>query len=1535
MQGVAVVGMAGRFPGCPDIAAFWSALVAGRMPLTRFTDDEMEERQAAEVLADPRFVRAAYVLDDIDRFDAAFFGIAPREAAALDPQHRLFLECAWAALEDAGHVPDKTAAVIGVYAGVNYNSYAPLLRRTMPVSRPEDYVDVVLTDDKDYVAGRTAHRLGLTGPALCVQTACSTSLAAVAVAARDLLAGGCDMALAGGAGVRAIQRSGYLRQHEGVLARDGVCRPFDAGASGLVDSSGVGVVVLRRLADAIADRDHVHAVITGIGMTNDGAVKASFIAPSVEGQARAIRAALDMAGVPAGSVGFVETHGTGTAIGDPIEIAALRRARGTTDPCRLGALKANFGHMGAAAGVAGLIKAALVVERGVVPPHPTFAAPSPECRLADGGFVIDTAPVAWRPDGPRRAGVSSFGIGGTNVHLVIEEAPSRELPSGSPDGVVVLPLSARTEAALAAARARLLDRLESADPPDLADVAHTLVHGRRDFERRLAAAGRTAAEAAASLRAAMPACAVSRRPVVFLFPGAGTPCRGRGAALYAAEPAFRAAVDRVAAAAVAHGAADPRDLLFARPDARGSDETTPDDPATPPADQMIALLALEIGLATALVEAGVEPAGMIGHSLGEYAAACLAGVFPVEAAVAIVLRRTALIEATAAGGMLLMPADARTADDLARAGLSVAAVNTPSLVMVSGPVDAVDALERALRAERRVVSRLPVTRAGHSALLDPVLPDFAGALAAHPLARPTRPFVSNLSGDWADPDLVATAGYWVRHLRETVRFSDGLDAAVQRLDAPVLVEVGPGQGLTALAKRHPAAKALQLVPLLRAAEASDGDDVAIGAALARLWTLGAADGAPARLAARRPGNRIPLPTYAFARERHWLPVASRQEGTHDGEAASAGAAGRPAAAPVDAWLAHPVWAQHPLPAWASLAGETHLLVGGGAFAAPLKARLEAAGAAVRAVDDADIDPAATLWCLWPLDTPPRSTHETALDHYRRVAAPAFDRLVALIGTHARLSAGRPPRLVLLVHGLGRIGGGEAMAPELAPLDGLLRTLPQEIPGAVCRTVDLDRLEVAVDAPEVADRLVRIVAAPPPETPLDQLFAVRNRAIWREELRASDTFLRRAPSPPDPAPLPLRERGRYLVLGGTGGIGTTLARVLAEASPGARLVLVGSAPPEPGSSRAAELQALRRELADRHGATVVLDHADLADPAALRAVVLRAVAALDGLDGVIHAAGVTGGGLVQAALPTGRDSNREIKVAAVLGLQDLLQDQLRDQPLDVLVLTSSLGSRFGAAGQADNVAANRFLDVYAGAGRLPRCARVITIAWDVWREVGLVRRLAQRHKELTGHDLDHGLRPDDGALWFRRLLADGRREAVVSTLPLDVLREAVRQTMGGAMARFAVAGAGAGTVPSGDAAVVPEAGDGEAPSGALERLIARLFADRLGRPSPGRDDSFLALGGDSLAALAVIAALRDSLGVEVSVRTLYETASPRRVAAHLRDTAADPARLESDAGLYLEVLDMSDEAVEQALADEPPARRAAVGSPAALEVGSCG
>ncbi|MEJ6022289.1 type I polyketide synthase [Ramlibacter sp. PS4R-6] len=1400
---IAIVGIAGRFPSARTPAELWRLLAGGKEAAQWLTDDELRANGVADAeLADPNYVKASLVLPDMEMFDADFFGFSKKDAAVLDPQHRHFLECCWEALEDAGHAPEKFGGSIGVFGGCGMQAYMSynLLTNPQLVKSMGLFLLRHTGNDKDFLCTRVSYLLDLKGPSMSVQTACSTSLVAVHVAAQSLLSGECDMALAGGVSIDLPHRQGYRYAEGEILSPDGHCRAFDDEAQGTIFGSGAAVVVLRRAEDALRDGDNIYALIRGSAVNNDGYGKAGYLAPSVDGQAAAAAEALAVAGVEPGTVSYVEAHGTGTPVGDPIEIAALSQAYGAGGKgfCGIGSIKTNIGHLDTAAGTASLIKVVLAMRHGLIPPSLNFSRANSRMGIEQTPFQVMAQAKPWeRGATPRRAGVNSLGVGGTNAHVIVEESPIAKATRTSLDQPQVFTFSARTPSSLDGLKAKWVEFLAGPPPGfDLADAAYTLQAGRREFEHRMVAVARDVDELRAVLQAKSHARSVVSKAgsdtprVVFMFPGGGAHYPGAGRELLS-QPAFATAVDECFAQLPADAPADLRTVMFALGDEQAARTLQKPRYAIP------ALFILEYAIAKLWASWGVKPAAVVGHSAGEYAAACLAGAMSLADALAIVTLRGQLFEQAPAGAMLSVDLDeAELRAAMEGLPLDVAAVNAPDLCIASGSLDAIAQLEAKLKERGLEPRRLHIDVAAHSRLLDGVLGSFRERVARMRFAAPQLPFISNVTGGWADAQLIADPEYWVRHLRQPVRFADGLSLVKDMPDA-ILIEVGPGQGLSALARQNQLGAQRMVLASTCKAQEPNADLALMLTSAGALWTRGLA---PDWQALRGPGKprRTPLPTYAFDHQRYWIEPGIR---TTEAAQPAAPVAKRPALerlpAPAD-WFRVPQWTPSPLAAATAKDGEDWLVFGtdaqlteevvAQAAAARARVTLVRRGEAFEAFRDgsftmapAQADPytqllrmleeqqrlPARIVHLWALETVPGAVHAQAGDR-----ALAFDSLVHLARALQEADVSHALQLIVVSAGTVSVRGEAVPHAERALAIGPCRVIPRELPQVTARLIDFAQSELNPSGAAAA--IVR--EAVQPQGP--DLVAYRGGERFAQQLGA-------APQPAGQALV--RERGVYLITGGFGDIGLDLAAWLAKEKK-ARLALVGRRALPPRASWPAlaasgdhsrDVRLVRRLLAlEAQGAQVLALSADVADRRAMTRVIGECRARFGTINGVFHAAGV----LEDAPIATKTPESIERVIGAKAAGAQVLHELLPPGDLDVFAVFSSTSVLLGGAGQVDYVAANAFLDALA-ASRDDGLA----IRWGIWGDRGMAAR-AYGHEVaaeagLASHpllgvqvDSEGGATfeaaYDSNKLWVLREHRVGGRAVLPGTAYIEIARAAM-------------------------------------------------------------------------------------------------------------------------------------------------------------------
>jgi acyl transferase domain-containing protein/acyl carrier protein len=1493
---IAIIGMAGRFPGADNIREFWDLLKNGVEAITCFSDEELLASGVdPALLRDAHYIKSRCIINNEDKFDAYFFDISPREAELLDPQQRLFLEIAWQALENAGYYAETYQGLIGLFGGTSMNTYlfAYLQGHKGFISSAEGY-QLAIGNDKDFLTTRVSYKMNLKGPSIDVQSACSTSLAAIHVACQNLLNFSCDMAMAGGVSITIPQKQGYYYQEGMILSADGHCRAFDEKASGTISGNGAGIVVLKRLEDALADNDHIYAVIKGSAFNNDGALRVGYTAPGVDGQAEVIGTAQSVAGVHPDSITYIETHGTGTIMGDPIEITALHRIfQQYTDRrhyCAIGSVKTNIGHLDAAAGVAGLIKTAQSLFYNMIPPSLNYQKPNPLIDFDNSPFFVNTQLRPWLTTNgqARRAGVSSFGIGGTNVHVVLEEAPLIE-PSDPARPQKLLLLSAKTGAALEDATKNLLGYFKENTKVNLADAAFTLQTGRKPFTHRrmlvchdvedaiLALENRDPKRLLASSHGKDP----SNPPLAFMFSGQGAQYVNMGKELYEYEPVFREQIDLCCEILLPFLNLDLRTLLYPPV----ADEAE----AQKRLDQTLitqpALFVIEYALAQQFIEWNLRPTAMAGHSIGEYVAACLSGVFSLDDALKLVAARGRLMQQMPAGAMLSVNLNEFDAQPFLSAEVALAAVNSKDASVLSGTYAAIEKLEKEFDQKSIKYRRLHTSHAFHSAMMDAILAEFTGIVQGITLHKPEVPYVSNVSGKWITEKEATDPTYYARHLRSTVRFADNVHVLLQESQT-ILLEIGPGTTLSTLARRHPSNTLGRVIlASMRHPQEEISDQTCIMNCLGRLWLSGAQPDWPKYYSHER-RLRLSLPTYPFERQRFWLESKGSKTPGLQAERQSV-AEKNP---DISDWFYIPGWKQRNLPikpykapdkppVWLVFKDYTGLAANfiaqlrrfsnqiitvevGESFSesTPNRFTLNIENAAdyhtlFTTLIERDIAPdfIAHFWNIAVVhhdDLPLESEH-----------IPGYKSVLFLTQALAQHSVARRVQLGIITSHLFEITGYEPYKPGKAMVLGLAKVIPQEYPNITCRVIDV-KLPQGID-----DQLIGLsaqLAAEFTEARLELTTAYRGKQRWAQDfssLRLEDSNVYSGY---------LKEDGVYLITGGLGRIGLALAEHLA-ATIKARLALIDyfdfpaqsawenhlNSHPEndPTSLRIRSLQNIGNP-----GGKFLFLKADVGDADELKAAVNAAAAHYGRIDGVIHAAGMVGQDAFKSLTEIAEADWQSQFYSKVKGAQNLAV-ALADHKPEFVLLQSSMSSILGGLGFGAYAAANAYLDALAyQLNNQQDKTQWISVNWDGWN----FERTPTASHALGAEMQRLAILPAEGLQAFDRIFTHkGLTQIVVSTSDLhDRIRKWVKLE---SLQTESVTAADSATLhnrPNLPTAFVAAQSD-------LEKEVAATWQKLLGVEPVGIYDNFFDLGGNSLMGTQLISQLRETFKIELPLRSLFE------------------------------------------------------------------
>ncbi|WP_417821986.1 amino acid adenylation domain-containing protein [Terasakiella sp.] len=1438
-QDIAIIAMTCRFPGARTVEEYWNNLHNKVESVTFFDTDTLLKRGAdGEQIHHPDYVPGCAVLDDLDQFDAPFFGFNAREAELMDPQQRLFLEGAWETLEQAGYAGDPVnRPVIGCFAGQGATTYlSHHVEPTLDEDGTAQLYQVEISNDKDYIATSAGYKLNLQGPCVSVQTACSTSLVAVHMACQSLQSGECDMALAGSISANVLHQAGYLYQDGMILSPDGHCRPFDETAKGTIPGSGMGIVLLKPLDKAINDNDIIHAVIKGSAINNDGALKAGYTAPSVDGQVGVIKKAYDNAGIDPQSIGYICAHGTGTPMGDPIEIAALSTAFGPGKPstCAIGSVKANIGHTDTAAGVASLICAVMAMKHKTIPPQLHFNTLNPAMDLTQSPFFIPTKAQNWDNDGqPRRAGISSLGIGGTNAHVIVEEAPHISAPQQIDKTTHLLTLSAQTKQALAAQQKDLENYLNTHADINITDVAYTLNVGRKAFAHRCVLVH----DSQEIVKTITGKAESEQRPLTFMFSGQGAQFADMGKDLYRQEPVFKDTFDETLGYFNTHLETDLHAIW-------GDKERINQTVYTQPL-----LFAFEYASAKLLESWGIHPDYLIGHSIGEYGAACLSCVFSLQDACLLVATRAKLMQSMPSGAMCALHVPSDQAQGYLTNGLDLAASNSSNLSVLSGPFDAIDDLEQKLEKDGISYRRLHTSHAFHSASMEALEHDFLMAFNQIKLNAPTRPFLSNLSGTWISDDQACNPVYWYQHLRQSVQFSDGLGVLLENNKA-ILLELGPGNTLATFAQQHNAKQADHLILACHQGVygKQNGHDYLLHS-LARLWTNGVNIDWTA-FWHKKQARRIALPTYPFERKRYW--IAPNQTKSHkkrpQGKLRN-----------LDDWFNVSTWQRAPIkgPNLDDTFGPWLIFVDDLGFANQLGLQ----GITVRKGDafSGNIDTGFTLNPVEVTDynqlfdqlernnlTPKGILHfwsfqgpaaqwqdnlETDLDH-------GFISLLHIAQNIGRRYNAESTVLKTILNQTQDINGEEALNPTTYSASALLKVIAQEFPGILCQCVDFATTQ------NITPRMVDQLRAEVLTCTSDPLVSYRGRYRWVQ------TF---EPAPPT-GNKPLKEGATLLITGGLGHLGFIFAKHLALNFK-AKLALVTRKMTQDKLEKVTELKKL--------GAEVLAIPANVANLDEMQTAIAQTVEHFATLDGVIHTAGITDQDYpLEELTPDIYHQHLEPKIRGTL----VLEQVLKDRELDFVCLFSSLSSVLGGIRFGPYAAVNAFMDSFCQLKNRDNQTPWLSICWDGWKGdddpvLNLKARDENTILETEGlaafdHLMQSTAWPDQSIISVTDLPT--RIEKWIT--PSWSINKDKNETPDTLYER-----------PDLETDYIGAATQ-------IEQTIVVIWQNLLGLRDIGIDDNFFELGGHSLLGTQMITRLRQTFGGEMNITTLFENPTIRELAA---------------------------------------------------------
>jgi acyl transferase domain-containing protein/acyl carrier protein len=1498
---IAIIGMSGRFPGSKNVKELWNNLCKGKNLISYFSDEELLENGIPEeYVKDTSYVKARGIIDDVDKFDAELFGFYPKEIENLDPQQRLFLECTWEALENAGYQPDDIKGLTGVFGGIGMNTYVLQFLKSNPelVTSAEGY-QFSIGNEKDFLTTRVSYKLNLKGPSFDVQTACSTSLVATHIACMNLLNFQCDVAIAGGSTISLPQKNGYHYQEGMILSPDGVCRPFDKDAGGTVASNGVGIVVLKRLEDAINDKDDIYAVIKGSAYNNDGAIKVGYTAPGVNGQTEVITSAYGMAEVPMSSIGYIETHGTGTSLGDPIEIDALTQAfkqEGDKKQfCAIGSVKSNVGHLDTAAGVTGLIKAALAVYHGKIPPSINYKEQNPKINFEETPFYVNTKLIEWETDGsPRRAGVSSFGIGGTNVHVVLEQAPKR-ISDELSDDYKIIPFSAKTKTSLKNLNEKFVDFLNENSATNFNSLAFTLQLGRKEFENRQFIVAKNVEELKSILNGEVKkklfknnSNLIESPSVVFMFSGQGSQYVNMCKDLYETEDNFRKYVDECFDILKDEQNINLKEIIYPTDVNDEASEKLKQTEYTQPA-----LFVIEYSLAKMFIDFGIVPQKMVGHSIGEFVAACIAGVMDLKSALKLVTARGALMQKVEKGTMLSVTLPENELKEILPDDLDLAVINAPELCVVSGKTEKINSFEKVLTEKEISSAFLHTSHAFHSSMMEPVLDEFKTIVENIKLNSPTIPYMSNVTGGFISDEDAVNPNYYVNHLRYTVRFAENITNLLDDKNN-VLLEVGPGSTLASLAKLNHKADGRTIINSARHPHQSQNDKEILLNAIGHLWLSGV--NIDWNKFYKTQPSRIHLPTYAFDKKRYWIKVKASKKANKFRNSAN-----------INNWFYEISWKRKSLSENKNEDIEnTYLLFDdkNNSLDKILNNQKRTIikvyqGNEFKEVDDLTYQLSTTSVndyekLFEKLSKkkllPNRIVHNwsnikigNGKDELKNYIDNGLLSLVNISKAILDKNIESDIHIDIITSNVFDVVGNENIIAGKSTILGAAKVIQQEIKNISTKIIDVDaindklKIELLNQKNEVA-------------------VALRGNYRWTQEFEELDLSKN--------TNVIVKPNGVYIITGGLGRIGLVFAEYFAKEYD-ANIVLLDRFDIPSKNEWGKYISAKNEkdnlyprikkliELNKNTGEISVLK-TDVSNEEELKEAIDSTVKKYGKINGVIHAAGLVGeetAQLINNFDYHNLEKQIQSKVTGAINLSKVLENI----DVDFVLMQSSLSSMLGGLGFASYSAVNNFIDaLIIHKSKENNKTKWMTVNWDGWN---------------FGNSKNKGITPEKGIEVLKKVLTQNVPSQIV--VSIENIHESIDKWLLSAKKEkneeVADEENGFHERPDLETEYVEASSD-------MEKQVLDEWKKLLGIEKIGINDNFFDLGGDSLIGTQLVSRMRKTFNVDIPLVAVFENATIKGIANLIEKHSVDKSKTEDIADVLSELENLSEDEILKKLKD---------------------